>query len=365
MKVVVKFSKAIFLGFLIALLGACSLFSSNESDYRGIYTSDTKTTQDSLEVPPDLVAPKTNDAFVIPTYAGSSNSDNAYSKVLTASSAGVEFVREGDVFWLVIKDKPDIIWNQVRNFFKDLGFTFVVDQPVNGILETNWLENRVDTPTGWFMSFLTNLVSTGIQDKYRIRLERGSNDNETLLFITHRGLKERVDSDFGGSEVQIYWTIRDSEPDLEAEMLQRFLVFRGVRSPTAKEVTNIKAKRVERAKLVKNETSNTESIIVNEIFSRAWRRVGIALDRMGLVIEDRNRSKGLYYIKTTDNFLKVNTEEKGWFSSSKSDLSIASFQLYITETDSKTNISILDASGADTASKTAAFILKKLNDQLR
>ncbi len=363
MLAVTKSYKVFLLSVFILAVSACSSTPDSDDNYKGIYSS--KTPKDySLEVPPDLVEPDSSNALILPTLSERSEAD----LVLARSSSGVRFVREGDVFWLEIKGKPDQIWGQVRNFFKDLGFSFTIDSPVNGLLETNWLENRIDTPSGWFMSMLSKLGSTGIRDRYRIRLERSEKDDVTLMFITHQGLQEQSNSDWAGSDFSIVWEMRDSDPELEAEMLQRFLVFRGVAKVDAKQITAVKH-IAERATLIEDKADKSYRIEVNEIFSRTWRRISIALDRMGLDIEDRNRSEGIYYIKTTEDFIKVNEEDKSWFasifSSSDEAMQVAAFQLRVEEVDAKTVISIFDQSGERDKSKTGYFILKKIKDHLR
>jgi outer membrane protein assembly factor BamC len=39
---------------------------------------------------------------------------------------------------------------------------------------------------------------------------------------------------------------------------------------------------------------------VFEPFDRAWRRVGLALDRVGFTVEDRDRQKGQYFVRYAD-----------------------------------------------------------------
>ena len=372
MSVVTKSFSFFILVWVFIVLSGCSSTVKNE-EYKGVY-KETKTREYSLEVPPDLVTPDSSNALRIPslTTAGSSFSEysslDSTGNVLPASTAGVRFVRDGSVFWLEIKAKPDEVWNQVRNFFQDLGFTFTTESPVNGLLETAYLENRFDVPTGWFASMLGGLFSTGLMDRYRIRIERTDKDDVIRLFITHQGLKEQSYGSWSESDYSVKWVEREPDPELEAEMLQRFLVFRGVSKARAKQIVSVGNTR-ERAKLVKNTQSGHYELEINEIFPRTWRRISIALDRMGLVVEDRNRSKGLYYIKTTEDFIKGDTEEKGWFaslfSSSNEQLKIAEFQLSVDDLEDKTVIKILNTDGQPDKSKTAYFILEKLKVHLR
>jgi len=375
MLVVKKICNVVFLSVFIFGLSACSLTPSKDEGYKGVYSSKTSSSEPSLEVPPDLVAPDSNNAMSIPSLSDSGSSYSLYSnsasssssKVLPLSSSGVRFVRDGSVFWLEIKSKPDEIWGQARNFFKDLGFGFVRKQPVNGVMETNWLENRFDVPTGWFASMLGGLFSTGLMDKYRVRIER-SDDDTSRLFITHQGLKEVSYGNWSEAEFSVKWQPRESDPELEAEMLQRFLVFRGVGKARAKQTVAL-GKSSERAKLIQDKSEKFYTVEVSEIFPRTWRRISIALDRMGLIVEDRNRSKGIYYIKTTEDFIKGDGKDKNWLasilSSSESTLKVATFQLSVDDVETKTIISIKNEAGEQDVSKTSNFILKKLHDYLR
>lgn len=375
MSIVTKSCNALLVGLFVFTLSACSSTTVVDDDYKGVYNTK-KSTKHALEVPPDLVAPDSSNALNIPSLSGSGANFSEYSNlgagsgnnVLPKSAAGTRFVREGRSFWLEIESKPDEIWRQARSFFMDLGFSFVRENPVNGLIETNWLENRLDVPTGWFSSLLGGLFSTGLMDKYRIRIEHGDKDNVSLLFITHQGLKEVSYGNWSETDYSIKWQPRESDPELEAEMLQRFLVFRGVAKAQAKQLTSQK-KNIEIAKLVKDKSGLNNIIEVNEIFPRTWRRISIALDRMGLVIEDRNRSKGIYYIKTTEDFIKGDSEDKSWlesiFTSKNEQLKIEPFQLSVDDVENKTIIGILNGSGEKDNSKTGYFILKKLQAQLR
>lgn len=375
MSVVINIFKVLFVGTFVFTISACSSTSVNDDGYKGVY-NEKKKVEHTLEVPPDLAAPDSLNALRIPSLSNTGTNYSDYSNlnldgtsnVLPKSSSGVRFVREGRSFWLETDSSVGDLWSQSRSFFMDLGFTFASASPVNGIMETEWLENRFDIPTGWFASLLSGLYSTGLMDKYRIRIERGETDNMSLLFITHQGLKEKSYGDWSETAVSVNWEARDSDPELEAEMLQRFLVFRGIAKANAKQLISQK-KNIEMAKLVKDKSGKVFSVEVNEIFPRTWRRISIAMDRMGLIVEDRNRSKGIYYIKTTEDFIKDDSGDKSWleslFGSDDASLVISQFQLSVDDVENKTIISVLNASGEQDTSQTGYFILKKLQSQLR
>src|SRR5580765_5743662 len=66
-----------------------------------------------------------------------------------------------------------------------------------------------------------------------------------------------------------------------------------------------------RSRLLK--TANGSSVQIDEGFDRAWRRVGLALDRVGFTVEDRDRSQGIYYVRYVDADA-ADKKEKGFWS---------------------------------------------------
>jgi outer membrane protein assembly factor BamC len=91
----------------------------------------------------------------------------------------------------------------------------------------------------------------------------------------------------------------DSRADeLDAELLRRLMVKLGLADKRAKEIiaTPVNQKRAE----IKKEADGTSSLEIQDPFDRAWRRVGLALDIIGFVIEDKDRSNGIYFVKYAD-----------------------------------------------------------------
>ena len=351
--------------FTLIGLGACS---SDPEKYKGVY--DKNEDVSALDVPPDMTFPTTTQSFEVPQIASDRATYSAYtakgdtSLVLPTGSNKVKFVRDGAVAWLEISAKPEEIWGDVIAFFKDIGFSFTKEEPVLGLMETVWLENRVDVPTGWFAGLLGALHSAGKMDRYRIRLERkADNENVTLLFIAHQGLKESVYGDYSVTDVTEVWEPRDSDPDLETEMLVRFLVFKGMETRYAKALVTGK-KHVDRTKI--NTTNDNYNLLVKENFARTWRRMGIAMDRMGVLVEDKNRSAGLFYIKLTEDF--VNTEDKNWLEkifSSEEEVVVEQYRLSVEDLGESSLIIVLDKTGKRINDHNALYILTNLQEYLR
>ena len=82
-------------------------------------------------------------------------------------------------------------------------------------------------------------------------------------------------------------------------MLRRLMVRFGVGRQARRDRRALPAKAEPRAKLASS-TDGSGTLEVNERFDRAWRRVGLALDRVGFTVEDRDRSKGLYFVRYID-----------------------------------------------------------------
>lgn len=353
--------------FVVTLLVGLSACSSTPPEWKGVYSAESKKVQSfKLDVPPDLSEPSLSDNLVLPNIAADGSTYSAYTnteykgdKVAPANPVGVKVIRDGVNQWLKINTTAEKLWPQLKVFFTKVGFEIKREDKELGVIDTNWLGNRVNLPTNWFSKLLSSLYSVGLRDKYRARLEKTDNPNVTLVFITHQGLEE-VSTDAAGNEsIEIAWQPRKSDPELEAEMYQRFLIFRDVSRADAKSLvaTNIVSKRTQII-----EKDDIQMLQVSEGFARTWRRVGIALDRIGLLVDDRNRSEGLYYLRITDDFRAKSKEDDGWlaslFSSKKVDLKDR-YLLSISKEKKQMLISIHETTGAKAD---VGFVKELLND---
>lgn len=352
------------LGSLLCVTGC----STTQPDYKGVY--DAEVQNQSLEVPPDLTKPETSTLNDLPeaaraalTYTDYQQSKkNNPNQQIAANSKNMRFVRDGSVFWLEVKAKPDQVWAEARDFLQKLGFEVTLEQPQLGLLETNWLENRHDVPKNWFSKLLNKVYTTGLLDKYRLRIERGADADTTLVFVAHQGLKEYVEGDnkitiTTGSNTT-NWTVRNPDPELEAEMLMRFMAQRGVSDETAK-LAIASAAQVERTRL--NQQDDQTSLQINEPFARSWRLAEIALDRVGAVIEDRNRSTGTYYIRLPENFQIESA--KGWLFSSKE--SKPSTDKYLLVLEDKGATTLIQLRNRDAKTEDLPLVTKKILSQLK
>ena len=341
---------------------------SSGPTWKGKYSSEKEKVVSKLEVPPDLSEPDSTDSLDMPniaaggsTYSAYTNTEYKADKVTSASPKGVKVIRDGANQWLEINTSADKLWPELKVFFTEIGFEIKREDKALGIMETNWLESLVALPTNFFSNVLNRISSTGLRDKYRARLEKTDNPEVTRVFITHQGLKEYASQSEQDVTFKLWWESRESDPELEAEMYQRFLIFRDIgKADALKLVSKIKAK--ERTRIIEKEGANV--LQVGEEFARTWRRVGIALDRIGLLVEDRNRSAGLYYLRITDDFRGKVKEENGWLAnlfSSKNIKLKERYLLSVSEEQDKTIISIYETTGA----KADASFVKNLLTNLK
>ena len=333
-----------------------------------------------LEVPPDLTAPGSDERYVVPDINPSGSATfSAYSKDRTKQTAaggasvlpaldeaGVRMERSGTQRWLVVHGEPDEIWPIVKEFWHELGFIIKIEMPEAGVMETDWAENRAKIPDDLIRSALSKILdtlySTAERDKFRTRLERGESGT-TEIYISHRGMDEVMEGN-----VRTVWQPRPPDPDLEAEMLSRLMMRFGVAEERARSSIASAGSAPEKARL----RDKGSMLTVNEAFDRSWRRVGLALDRIGFTVEDRNRSQGIYYVRYVNPDADSGTGGPAallskllfWRNEEDSDKP-GQYRIQLSEAGGSTEVKVLNKEGASEKSSDATRILKLLYEQLK
>jgi len=314
--------KLIAMALLTLLVSACDSipFIDNTSDYKGAGRSK------PLEVPPDLTSVRSSDAYSVP---GGTTTYNTYNQAQDGTDAGVEKVlpnsdgvrmeKAGAQRWLVVDAPAEKVWPVVREFWIDQGFAVRVENADTGVMETEWIEaDAIKAAEGKknigekFDKWLDKLSGFADRRKFRTRLERGEKEGSTEIYMTHRTVtsapddgKNRVRTNYGEVETGYRLdgaksdkTVEENAAELDAELLRRLMVKLGV---TEKRAQEIAANPVgeKRAEVVKEDDSSV-TLNLNDPFDRGWRRVGLALDRIGFVTEDKDRSKGLFFVRYAD-----------------------------------------------------------------
>lgn len=360
----VRYSVVLVASFLI--LSACS----SSGDTKGKYDKSAENSR-PLEVPPELTRPQGGEGLNVPVLRSTGNQstkDPVVDTRLLPRSTDAKLVQEGDIRWLEIQSSPEKIWQDLNGFFRHLGFEIKHNDPTMGIIQTGWLDSEVYTPGNWLTRTLNTISSSGLQDKYRIRIERVENNNSvTRLYLTQQGMEEVAEDEItrGGEYADLHWQPRANDPELEVEMMIRFLVFRGMPEEVAQKQVVNKPKQA-RAELVK--VNNIEVVKVAENFDRTWRRTGLAIDRLGLMVDDRNRSEGLYYIRISEDFIKYRKDDPGvvatLFGKSK-DKSLDKFILMIKAESDSTLLSVHNMDGKQSDSDNARLLVSQMYQLLR
>jgi len=368
---------------LIALslvLSACSgsLVESKKIDYKSARQLP------PLEIPPDLTAPTRDDRYAVPDVSprgvatfSAYSSDRAAQPQTQASTEVLPAVenmrveRAGTQRWLVVPGKADVVWPKVKDFWLELGFVVNIDRPEIGVMETDWAEDRAKIPQDFVRSaiggVLDGLFSTPERDKFRTRLEAGRDPNTVEIYISHRGMVEIFPTEAKDTTI---WQPRPADPELEAEMLRRLMVRLGAQEERAAAAVAA-APAAEKAILRTN--GGKASLAMQESFDRAWRRVGLALDRIGFTVEDRDRSKGLYFVRYVDPDADVRGKKSDgflsklafWRSKEEVAASGSEYRLRVQGEGEASSITVMTREGGEDSSETARRILTLLQEQLR
>ncbi len=348
-----------------AALAACSILENDRIDYKSASKGPT------LEVPPDLTQLARDSRYQVPggpVTASAYQVGQAVSGVPTAANAvgDVRIERAGDKRWLVVNRPADQLWGPVRDFWQENGFLMSMDQPNLGIMETDWAENRAKIPQDIIRNTLGKLIdsvySTAERDRFRTRFER-SPSGGTEIYISHRGMIEVYSNT---QKDQTVWQPRPADPELEAEFLRRLMVELGVSQEQSKALVAAgAAKSIARVATV----NNTPVVQIDEGFDRAWRRVGLALDRTGFTVEDRDRSQGTYFVR----YVAPNPDKKepGFFGkllsfgrSEKTEAPLK-YRIAVRSQGESTTVSVLDDKGGPAASANAQRIVQVIADDLK
>ena len=340
----------------------------------------------SLEVPPDLTSPTRDDRYAVPDTVGKGTATfSAYNQERSPQALAqaqqqsnvlpqvdkTRIERAGSQRWLVVAGRPNEIWDQVKEFWQETGFIVKLEIPEAGVMETDWAENRAQIQQDFIRNMLgkaiDSLYSTAERDKFRTRLEPGTEPGTTDIFISHRGMYEVFITE---RKDQTRWQPREADPELEAEMLRRLMVRFGADQKKAEaQIAAAKTKPVERAKLTRG-GNGVGSLEVQESFDRAWRRVGLALDRVGFTVEDRDRTKGLFFVRYVDPESDSQNKKDGMLSKlafwkPATPAPQTRYRVYVKDEGAMTTVQVLSDEGGIDQSDTARKILGLLFEQLK
>jgi outer membrane protein assembly factor BamC len=309
----------------------------------------------TLEMPPDLTAPQTDDRYKVAgadgesvaTYSAyskeeASPSRGAQAKGVLPAVKGVTLERSGTQRWLNVADNAENVWPVVKSFLHDTGLAIQSEDQASGIIVTEWAENRAkisqDAIRNVIGKVFDNMYSSGERDQYRIRMERAKDGASTDIYVTHYGKEEVLDADKNSSK----WQSRPNDPELEAELLQRMMIRFGGAPAQAAAVTTGTAAATGAASVVQL-ADGSSVIVINDAFDKSWRRVGLAIERAGFVVEDKDREKGIYFLRTVKLEKSWYEKLEFWKSEENSD---ARYRVNVKDGGASCEVSVVDQNGA-------------------
>ena len=332
----------------------------------------------ALELPPDLNAPQYDDRYTVSTASGlaAQSTRPRVEGIAVNATPEARIVRGGTERWLVVKSTPQEAWNTMRKFWTDIGFVLAVEQPTLGIMETDWAENRIGMPSTAIEGMIGKVADVFFnsykRDKFRTRLEQGTEPGTVDIYISHRGA-EMVPTTLidNRSPAAFVWAVMPPDPGIEVEMLGRVMLRFGAPTQVADsavQAATAPSSGSERARL-ERESSGTYQLVVDDGFDRAWRRVGLALDRVGFTVVDRDRSKGTYFVRYADPESDGAKKDKGFLDKLqfwKPDTpNVEQYRITVAEASPRSFVTVQDPNGAPDKSATGEKILSLLRDQLK
>jgi len=367
-------SAGVVVAIALALAGCESLNSLSPSkriDYKSVSTGP------ALELPPDLTTPRYDDRYQVTTATGlaAAGANKGTRTELLPTTPDAKIVRAGNERWLVVKATPEQAWNTVREFWQENGFVLAIEQPQVGMMETDFAENKAEIPNDWFKrtvgKFSDVFFSTYKQDKFKTRIERGAEPGTVEIYISHRGMEQvptgKIDN---SSPAAFAWAVMPPNPALEAEMLTRLMMKFGTPEPAARAAVVQAAISPDRARIDKN-PDGTYKLTVDDQFDRTWRRVGLALDRAGFTAIDRDRSRGVFFVRFGDpDALAAKANSQGWldklqFWKSDEKDKPEQYQIVVAEAAQNSVVVVQDPGGVPDRSPTSEKILTLLKEQLK
>jgi len=375
---------------LLLLLPGCgsTVVSDAIPDQRLAYKKQ-REAGENLEIPPDLTAGRFDDALDIPPIGGTTYSEYSGTRAERQRVAGagdvlpeipnVELKRRDAERWLEVQASPQQVWPKVTAFWREQGILLVEQDPAIGVMRTDWLDNRAeirrDFVTRMVSKVLEGVYATSTRDQYSVRIEPGTRAGTTEVHLTHRGMEERLVTNAIGDGSSTIWEPSGTDSGKEAEMLRRLMVFLGASQRSAAAVgsgvdgeTASAAPASARARLVTE--GGSQVLVIPEDFRRAWRTTGSALSRAGFAVEDRDMSRGIYYVRYAGEDGASDAKRRGVLSRMafwrKDQVDpVKQYQVRVQGDEVESRVTVLDASGNPDPSESSQRILTLMQEEMR
>ena len=286
----------------------------------------------NLEIPPDLTLVKFDSGFELPAIFSGDGTGSGNGIPILVSVESIKLKGHSDFYWLSIDEPAENLYRLVKEFWASEGFTLAMDEPVIGIMKTNWIFNKEGVKDkSFFAKLFTGDETSQIQDQFKTRIARDGGTATSQIYISHRGTQKapRLSSpqdnydqfNLADYEVGDEWNIRVSEPELEVEMLSRLMLYLGLRQlEVDQQLANIKL-FAPRASIHTDYAKDETYILVKDEIRRTWNRTLHQLERLNFEVISADFGSGLTggLIGTKGELLvetdiEVEVDKSGFFS---------------------------------------------------
>jgi outer membrane protein assembly factor BamC len=231
---------------------------------------------------------------------------------------------------------------------------------------TDWAENRANIPDDWFRRTVGKVIdfaySSGTRDSFRTLVSRGPSDT-TDISVTHSAMEEVLT---GQDKTSSRWEERPRDPALEALFLTKLMQKFGLTEKQSKQL--LTEARPATAPATLDKSAGASTLDLQESFDRAWLRVGLALDRTNFTVDNRDREKGIYYVRYADSMQELKKEGllgKLFYSGTSTKKPGQQFLVNVRpKGDAVTQVAVLDTNGQIDNSSDAQRLVTLLHAQL-
>lgn len=359
--------KVLVLGLVCGVvLSACSTNSGNEINYRESVITPT------LEVPPDLISRSSDKNLTLPgSKVGTADNTgrfvetgnlNIEARVLPVID-DLKLEGQGDLYWLSVSMPAVKIYPAIKAFWADQGFQLIKDEPVIGIIETEWLGFKAGNDS-FFASFMASMRAAESRDQYSTRIVRNADNEAINIFLAHRGQELVIDEEsdaLGDSRLKQGWQFVPSDPAKEIEMLSRLMVFLGMQDDQLKQELEKLGQFAARTSIEIDEKEEQPFLVVKHGLGQTWNRLIYQMDRLAIKVTDQSQKRN----KATLALDVMDLSEKGIDKNEKNSEGKVLLRLENSVNTNATRIDVLDENADVTHSDESKQLLNYLHDQLR
>lgn len=276
----------------LTLLSGCSWLFGDD----GLFPDNTERYQDSvelqeIEVPADIGPPALSQIYPIPPVPAVAKFESEFEvprpTPLTsgAQQDAVRIQRLGEESWALVAVSPGQLWPQVRAFLASSGIGVASSSAQAGLIDTQYV----------------TLADGPLPVRFRFRVESGVQRNTAELHVLQQNRSV---------EPSASWPQLSDNPELEQTMLRNVAQFIANSAEAAPISLMADQAMSASGRIALEETDAGARLQLQLPFNRAWASVNKALPESGFLVDDLNRSEGVFYV----TFLGPDGNKSGgWF----------------------------------------------------